>query len=519
MTRTLPMVLCDAGPLSLTITAPAAAITAAATTATGDARRIAGLALPYGVAGQTSAGALTVNAGAVTIPPELRRVKLFTEHGRQTPVGYALEATEQADGLHMGFRVGATPNGDAALVEAAEGIRDALSVELANVQVTDGVVTAAELVAVVLTSVPAFADARVAAHRPAPQDNPAGGPPIGLPGNLAPAGGGGRGMIVDVSGGSLPPELAAGRRTGAVVKFESVVPALAAAIRDNDIGRVNAALSDIIPGQDTGGGFMGTGQWIGEIWTPVAAERHFWPRVQHSPLTSGLKVYGWKWDTLPKVGPYAGNKTPIPSNTVKIVPAEAPIVRYAGGWDIDRIFVDLGDPGFLEAFFRAATVDLGNQLEAGLADAIADAAVVDPAVYADDIYAALSSVVRTLISQGARPAAIAVAGDVYADLVDSPRGDSPWWLPEQARLSLGDETGQLTDLAVFLAPTLADGQVLAWDKRAVTGYEASPLPIRVQAVNIPNGGIDLGVFAYASTIVNDARGIALVTVGTAPVTP
>ncbi|MET0996219.1 MAG: hypothetical protein ABWY20_20025 [Mycobacterium sp.] len=512
MPATLPLVTCDAAPLSLTITAPAAAITAAATTATGDARRVAGLALPYGVAGQTSAGALTVNAGAVTIPPELRRVKLFTEHGRQTPVGYALEATEQADGLHMAFRVGATPNGDAALVEAAEGIRDALSVELANVQVADGVVTAAELVAVVLTSVPAFADARVAAHRPAPGDRQQ--PPIGIPQQGRPAAGG---MLVDVSGGALPAELAAGRRTGGAVTFQAVMPALAAAIRDNDIGRVNAALSDVIPGNDTGGGFMGTGQWVGELWTPIAAERHFWQHVQHSPLNSGLKVYGWKWENTPKVGVYAGNKTPIPSNAVTIVPAEAPIVRHAGGWDIDRIFVDLGDPGFLEAFFRAATVDLGNKLEEALGEAIEVAAqTANDDVWAADVFAALSAAVRILVSNGATPSAIAVAGDIYADLIESPRDTSPWWLPEQARIALGNETATLTDLDIFMAPSLDDGEVLAWDKRAVTGYEASPLPIRVQAVNIPNGGIDLGVFAYSSTIVNDPRGLAIVHVGTDP---
>jgi len=81
---------------------------------------------------------------------------------------------------------------------------------------------------------------------------------------------------------------------------------------------------------------------------------------------------------------------------------------------------------------------------------------------------------------------------------------------------LGGESAKLTDLAVFLGPSLAPGEVLSWDKRAVTTYEASPMPVRVQAVNIPNGGIDLGVFAYSSTIVNDDRGIALVNVVTVP---
>jgi hypothetical protein len=319
-------------------------------------------------------------------------------------------------------------------------------------------------------------------------------------------------MVIDVAGGALPPELTR-RRTGATA-LAAVMPAMAAAIRDNDIGRVNAALSDVVPAMDTGGGATGTGQWIGELWTPIAQERHFWPRVQHQTLTTGLKVYGWKWGTLPAVGPYAGNKTPIPSNAVTMVPAEAPIQRYAGGWDIDRILVDLGEPGFLESFFRAATVDLGNKLEAGLANAIEAAAGVGGT--AADVYSAVSLAIRTLIAAGATPSAVALAPDVWADLVDSPRSTSPWWLPEQASISLGGEDGRLTDLAVFLGPTLDAGEVLAWDKRAVTTYEASPMPVRVQAVNIPNGGIDLGVFAYSSTIVNDARGVALVTVTVVP---
>jgi hypothetical protein len=153
-------------------------------------------------------------------------------------------------------------------------------------------------------------------------------------------------------------------------------------------------------------------------------------------------------------------------------------------------------------------------LEAGIAATVEDSAT--DAGPSADVYAAISLVVRTLVSKGAVPSAIALASDVYADLVESPRDTSPWWLPEQARLALGNETAQLTDLAVFMAPTLNPGAVIGWDKRAVTGYEASPLPIRVQAVNIPNGGIDLGVFAYASAIVNDDRGIALSTVTVTP---
>jgi hypothetical protein len=35
-------------------------------------------------------------------------------------------------------------------------------------------------------------------------------------------------------------------------------------------------------------------QWLGEIWSPLAAQRHYIPAIQSAPLT-GMRVYGWKW--------------------------------------------------------------------------------------------------------------------------------------------------------------------------------------------------------------------------------
>src|SRR3954470_10816340 len=111
--------------MRLELTAPVPAVTAAA-----DSRVLAGVALPYGIPGRTSAGSVTVDAGAVAVPPDLRRIKLFRDHGRSTPVGYTTAADDTAEALRMTFHAAATPDGDTALLEAAEGIRDCLSVEL-----------------------------------------------------------------------------------------------------------------------------------------------------------------------------------------------------------------------------------------------------------------------------------------------------------------------------------------------------------------------------------------------------
>ena len=104
-----------------------------------------------------------MDAGAVTVPDEPAPRQAVPRARPAVPVGYALEADDNADALTMGFQVARTPDGDLSLLEAAEGVRDALSVELDNVTITDGHVTAGELVAVALTAVPAFAAARLTA--------------------------------------------------------------------------------------------------------------------------------------------------------------------------------------------------------------------------------------------------------------------------------------------------------------------------------------------------------------------
>ncbi|WP_215899223.1 hypothetical protein, partial [Acinetobacter oleivorans] len=60
------------------------------------------------------------------------------------------------------FRIAATPDGDEALADVREGVRDALSVELVHTDVdSGGNLTAGTLSAVALVPIPAFADARV----------------------------------------------------------------------------------------------------------------------------------------------------------------------------------------------------------------------------------------------------------------------------------------------------------------------------------------------------------------------
>lgn len=142
-----------------------------------DKRTITGLIVPFGKVGQLSVGRLRFSAGKLTWS-DPRRVKQLREHDQHDSVGYAIDLHEDVDGpqgpgIYATFYIPEGDNGDRALAEAANGIRDGFSV---GVQLDDatllnlrrvkagGVVDGAGVIREVsLVSIPAFDDARIAA--------------------------------------------------------------------------------------------------------------------------------------------------------------------------------------------------------------------------------------------------------------------------------------------------------------------------------------------------------------------
>ena len=513
--------LCAASRVRLSMLLPGPPVEATAAD-----RTITGLALPFGEVGHTNAGPVTVAAGAIRIPANLRSVKLFREHGRTHPLGYATAATETAEGLRMSFHAAATPDGNAALVEATEGVRDALSVELDNVALdADGRVTSADLTGVALTSVPAFPGARLVASQATgedsddddDQDNDSDDGDAGGDDSGGDAGQGGTVVVNAPAGGTGgAPAIGASRRRGrnrvGALSLDAAMRRVVDRVNGSpDAAAINAALSDITPAADTSDGAFIRPQWIDELWTPIDLRRPYANSIQSGVLT-GMKVFGWKWGTRPVVGPYAGNKTAIPSGPVTFGPAEADAYRHAGGWDVDNIFVYLGDSSLLSAILNAAAQDYAMKMEASIAAALA--ADATPATAAD-LPEALAVVGATLGAAGARPSFVSMSSDLWAGYLNLSASDAPWWLTAQtANPDVVDGTTTPLGLRIFVDPNLADGTVLAGDRRAATHYEPRGNPFRVQAVNIPNGGVDIGVFGFAADIVNDSRGLVEVTVGT-----
>lgn len=520
MEPTAPLRIAAADARPLTFTAPAA-IEATDT----EARTLRGTVMPWGVAGRTSAGVLTVPRGTLRVPGDLRRIKLFREHGRRTPIGYATAAEDTAAGLVMTFRLAATADGDRALVEATEGLRDAFSVEMDADDVVDGMVRSAELRAVAQVAVPAYAEARIAASESSEDEDDDEEDGEEQEEETDEAGDGPAAQSrVDASRSARVP--AQHRRARAQVTltgapaprtFAEASAQLAISAQHRGItavsgaDEINAALADITPVPDTNGlanAFLRP-QWLGELWTPEYSQRDFVDAIGSKPLTA-MKWQGWKWEQRPEVDKYEGNKTEIPTNPVSIVPAEGEAYRVAGGWDVDRIFLDLGSPGFIEALFSAATADYRMKSEGWVATDLLAAATVPPDT-ATDLVSAIDLVSRFLTLQGAGLSFLAMSTDLWTQFISLSADEVPWWLKEQASINLGDTSTTVAGIRVFVNHTLPAGTVLGGDRRALDFRETGP--IRVQAINLPNGGVDIAVFGYQGTLVQDARGLVRVTVG------
>ncbi|WP_220084522.1 hypothetical protein, partial [Cellulosimicrobium sp. I38E] len=318
--------------------------------------------------------------------------------------------------------------------------------------------------------------------------------------------------IVAAANAPMAPARTAGRGPDLATASRIVRDALIA----GNVATVQAALGDIVPGDDAAAAIAPERpQWAGELWQASNVRRPIIDAFGAPRPLTGLKIEGFtrKYENL--IGEYAGDKAAIHgAGTFTTVPATADAQRWAGGNDIDRAFIDLGSAQFLQDWFVAATDEYKQKSEAyAAAIALAAATVVTPAPAT--VTSALAQLGVRAATLGSNLSFITFAADVWAEFVELPSDAVPWWLKAQGAINLGTVSGNAGGLSFDVEPSLPAGAILAGDSRAATWYEVNP-PVRVQALNIPNGGVDVGVFGYGGMIVNDARALFRANVTPAP---
>src|SRR4030042_389194 len=93
-------------------------------------RLISGKIVPAGTGevGNTSAGKVVFEKGAIALPEDPKTIKLLNQHDMKQPLGKATQFTEQEDGIYASFKISRSNRGSEALILAEEGLQSGLSV-------------------------------------------------------------------------------------------------------------------------------------------------------------------------------------------------------------------------------------------------------------------------------------------------------------------------------------------------------------------------------------------------------
>lgn len=522
------------------MTEPALILTAAAAAVVDRERRtIRGRIVAFGKVGNTSAGPTRFHPGSLrwTDP---KRVKLVREHDRTTPLAHAVELVESAEGIDAVFRVPEGPDGDRALHEAAEGLRDGLSVGVEPIDASpvDGVldVRAAALREVSQVAVPAFDDCRVtsvaaALGDGAPGDQPDPETPASTPPAETPEQEGSTvpetdpatpPPVVEASTSTAPPPSTppgpSGPREVDLQQFTTLVAQAATGLLSAaDAPLLRAALTDVVPANTGGAPPAGSTEnaffrpaYLSELWHEAGAVQR--PLIDAfggpSPLPRAMEIRAFRWTQRPEVDDYAGNKAEVPSGPVSMAPLRVAVERTAGAHDIDRAYIDLGSPDFLAAYFAAMTEDYKRKTEAKFAahllanvTAVADENAAGAGQVATLLDGILAGAIA-LLANGHTPEVVAVGPGLLRDLFGITTQEAAAYL--QGSISLRNVTDQsIGGLQFTVSPSITGRNMLVGARAATKFWEATP-PIRVQALDVANGGVDAGVFGYhAQAVVNE----------------
>lgn len=506
-------------------------------------RTLSGLLLPYGEPGRTNLGRLTASAESRLDVADT--VILNVQHERKRPVGKAMTLEPSAEGLRASFHVIETRDGDDALLEAAEGLRAGLSVEIEPIVTRGGRIVSGTITGAALVIEPAFPSARLAAEDAAvvpdmgdgADDSPT--PDVVINGKELDDV-----EAVEVTAEQItittkttepdpgPDDKENATMTAAKVQNAALVAAKTDEVKTdtatlfatlagnfaagNTGSRMEAALSDIVPANILG---IEQPQYVGELWAGQPYERRIIPQFDHSDLNS-FNITGWEFTTAPTVGLYTGNKTDIPSGAIVTAPKSGTLQRIAGGHDIDRKFKDFSNAEFWAAYFRkmaesyAKVSDeyIRGQVVASIgagAQRVHLASAGLPAGIPQALVMIVKAAIKMLDDLNTLPTVAFVTSDFWEPL---------FYVQQQQVLaylstSLGLKEGDIAGFKIVPVPvgSLTNGawvgKTVVAHKSAFNVYELPGSPIRVSAEDVARGGVDEALFGYCGYMLENAKGL------------
>ncbi len=527
-------------------------------TANLEERVVSGLLLPYGEIGHTNLGQFSVEAGVITIPRDISTLVANEGHSQTDPRARFLTATDTPSGIVASFKIGTNEEDDLLLARIDEGRKNgkpmALSVEVKGVSIKDGKATSGRLTGAAFVERGAFASAALMAAAvdtvEAPVEPEAQTADILTPdetGDLAVTSAQTPSTVTVTAEDTttvFTPEPVINPEGESVMATATVPGTLTAPVvteatpfqkldkldlfamivnakQSGETGVLMAALSDVKTG---GAGSVGINSiapdFVGQVWSGNTFTRRVIPLLRQGTLTKA-KSSGYRFVVKPQVGPWAGDKTDIPSNAPTTEAVTWTAERMAGGWDIAREFYDFNDVEAIDELLKLAATDYARKSDAKtLVNLLASATSSTLIAAQGNGYgggakvAGVSNVTQAIVrgalrvvGNDATPTYALVNPIDYESLIYTKELDTLAFIGQ----SMGLNEGTTAGMQVVPHVGITAGTVLVGDKQAAASYELGGVPIRVSAIDIARGGVDEALFGYFQTRVEFPLGLQLVT--------
>lgn len=459
-------------------------------------RKISGCILPFGDAGNTTAGELVfANADAITVPSDISRVKLLDGHaapdGTCVPVGVMTHCEARKEGLFAEFTIGSGPAGDKVLASAREHIVDSFSIEAKGIIREGGGrnVRRSVLTGVAMVPFPAFSNARVerVTAQDASQKEEKKEETTTQAGTM-------RGLVTPTGGAKTE-----SRTKAALADAIQILADAAVGRRTRD--SVYAELVDIT---QTGMLVGIQPEWVGELWDGVPYEREIVNLLTNAEL-KGPKAVGYRWKLKPTMAKWEGDKKPIHSSRAELEQVTVDAEYWSGGNDIDRRFWDFGQTELLAAYWAGMVESYAMETDKDTGAWLATEAAKQPAITAPNLLRAATRGALQVRKNVRCPASFVLAS---LDDIDSLQDFTRMEMPEYMDLTPVSNPSTWTP-----SEFVEKGTMIVGCKQAATFYElGGGAPVRVEAENIAQGGRDIAGFGYTACILNRPGGLVKVTI-------
>jgi HK97 family phage major capsid protein len=480
-------------------------------------RQISGIVVPFGKTGNTSAGPVIFEVGSIN-NPDPKPVKFLLQHDAQRPIGKAIEFQVTPGGINGTFKISNTTAGSDALVEAADGLRDGLSVgaQIDKYTIKDGVmhVTAAKIVEVSLVHAPAFSDAVVldvaASEAEADPDTiqeedevseqPIATPEVEVEAAAAP-----------VVQASSPIQTAPRLNITAAGYLEASIKQMTG---DED-ARAYVRAADDSTSTNTG---LTLPQHLQEFYTNTIADRPAINAVSRQALvSSGMSFTVPTLGTAPTVASTAEGVAPSETGMTSTY-LTGTVVKYAGMNDVSWELIDRSSPEFYAELLNQMSNAYAKATDSAVLTALATGtqAATTAATAAGFISYAGTESAACFAGSKKKARNVVINTDWWGTLLGAADTTGrPLFTASNAQNNPGVLSGQGIDgnimgLNVYVDPytsvtTKIDDSAFIIAPEAITWYEAPTTRLQVQLIE--TGQVRVGVYGYGCALLKDATGV------------